>query len=138
VFQAFHLLPYLSVADNTALPLILQGVASPDRTKRVSEVLAHVGLGDRALAWPRELSGGEMQRVALARALVHRPKLILADEPTGNLDRAHALKALDLLRASADTHGIACVLVTHSMSAARIAQRVYELGDSGLHQRNLV
>lgn len=138
VFQAFHLLPYLSVEDNVALPLILQGITTHERKKRVIEILATVGLADRASAWPRELSGGEAQRVALARALVHGPKLILADEPTGNLDQAHARQALELLRASADAHRVTCVLVTHSVSAARIADRVYMLADGSLRQHDLL
>src|SRR5690606_34233012 len=99
VFQAFHLLPYLSVERNIALPLALNGVAESDAQRRTEELLQAVGLVERRRAAPRELSGGEMQRVAVARALAHRPKLVLADEPTGNLDAEAAAEVLALLRA---------------------------------------
>ncbi|RPI42895.1 MAG: ABC transporter ATP-binding protein [Betaproteobacteria bacterium] len=133
VFQAFHLLPYLSVADNVGLPLVISGGNPRERRPRVEQALADVGLAARAQSQPRELSGGEMQRVAIARALVHRPKLILADEPTGNLDPANAAQVLALLRERVDRSRTACILVTHSSSAARIAQRRYVLDSDGLH-----
>ena len=129
VFQAFHVLPHLSVAHNVGLPLLLQG--QPDAA-RVHEVLQAVGLdalGDRL---PQTLSGGQLQRVAIARALVHRPALILADEPTGNLDPATAEKVMDLLSTQVRQHGAACVLVTHSRAAAARADRVLTLTAHGM------
>ncbi len=132
VFQAFHLLPYLSVADNAALPLVLTGVAASERADRVEAMLARVGLAHRALARPHELSGGEMQRIAIARALIHRPRLVLADEPTGNLDADHAAEVLALLRSQTDTAAAACILVTHSATAAATADRIYNLSAAGL------
>src|SRR5208283_272463 len=97
VFQAFHLLPYLSVAQNVALPLTLAGRDAGDAPQRVAAMLTAVGLGERGTSMPRELSGGELQRVAIARALIHRPELVLADEPTGNLDPESAAQVLRLL-----------------------------------------
>lgn len=135
VFQAFHLLPYLSVAQNVALPLLLNAVPGEEHDALVQELLARVGLADRAHSMPRELSGGEMQRVALARALVHRPKLLLADEPTGNLDPDSATQVLALLRESVKTRGAAGILVTHSRAAAATADRVYVLTRDGLRLR---
>ncbi len=120
VFQAFHVLPHLTVADNVGLPLLLLG--RPDTT-RVLQMLAAVGLGELAGRMPRQLSGGQLQRVAIARALVHRPTLVLADEPTGNLDPRHAQQVLDLLRAQCRQEGAACLLVTHSERAAAAADR---------------
>ncbi len=134
VFQAFHLLPYLSVADNAALPLVLTGVAAAERAERVEAMLDRVGLGHRAHSPPHELSGGEMQRVAIARALIHKPQLVLADEPTGNLDAKHAAEVLALLRSQTDTVAAACILVTHSSFAARTADRVYRLSAAGLER----
>jgi putative ABC transport system ATP-binding protein len=132
VFQAFHLLPYLDVADNVALPLVIAGCPPAQRRERVLRALAEVGLADRAQAASRELSGGEMQRVAIARALVHEPRLLLADEPTGNLDEANARQVLGLLRERTQQRRTACILVTHSMLAARVAQRIVVLGIDGL------
>ena len=132
VFQAFHLLPYLSVADNVGLPLVIVGCAARERKVRVAQALAEVGLANREASTPRELSGGEMQRVAIARALVHRPRLILADEPTGNLDAANAGQVLALLRERVDQSRTACILVTHSSTAARMAHRVCVLDARGL------
>jgi putative ABC transport system ATP-binding protein len=127
VFQAFHLLPHLSVERNVALPLALNGARGADASARVQEVLRAVGMQTRAQSYPNELSGGEMQRVAVARALVHRPKLVLADEPTGNLDVDSANEVLDLLRAQLKRDRAAGILVTHSEAAARTADRVYRL-----------
>src|SRR5262245_61980845 len=104
VFQAFHVLPYLSVAQNVTLPLSLLGVADGDASAQVVAILGAVGLADRGASMPRELSGGEMQRVAIARALVHRPRLVLADEPTGNLDADSARHVLELLRDQVKTN----------------------------------
>jgi putative ABC transport system ATP-binding protein len=129
VFQAFHVLPHLSVAHNVGLPLLLQG--RPDAT-RVQAVLAAVGLDGLGDRLPQTLSGGQLQRVAIARALVHRPQLILADEPTGNLDPATAERVMDLLSAEVRSAGAACVLVTHSRSAAARADRVLTLTADGM------
>jgi putative ABC transport system ATP-binding protein len=120
VFQAFHVLPHLTVRDNIGLPLLLQG--RPDAA-RVDEMLVAVGLSDKARQLPRELSGGQLQRVAIARALVHRPSLVLADEPTGNLDPRHADQVMQLLRQQLQQQGAACLLVTHSAHAAALADR---------------
>jgi putative ABC transport system ATP-binding protein len=131
VFQAFHLLPHLSVAKNVALPLALNGVHE-GVAERVEELLAAVGMRDRRDAAPRELSGGEMQRVAVARALVHRPQLVLADEPTGNLDAESAADVLQLLREQLRRDGAAGVLVTHSALAAASTDRVLRLSRDGV------
>jgi len=130
VFQAFHLLPYLSVFDNVHLPLLLLGQPNP---KRVSEMLQAVGLQQLGARLPEQLSGGQMQRVAIARALVHQPALLLADEPTGNLDPAHATEVLELLLQQSHAHGTALVLVTHNLHAAQRANRALELTSTGLH-----
>jgi putative ABC transport system ATP-binding protein len=127
VFQAFHILPHLTVAQNVELPLVLLGTAPAERAMRVRELLAAVGLGERGGSWPRELSGGELQRVALARALVHRPALVLADEPTGNLDPETADGVLRLLAQTIKAHAAAGILVTHSAYAASTADRVLRL-----------
>ena len=127
VFQAFHVLPYLSVARNVALPLELLGWPGAEREARVAAMLAEVGLAGAANRMPRELSGGELQRVAIARALVHRPRLLLADEPTGNLDPRTAGQILDLLKAQVRAHGGAGILITHSRAAAATADRAFEL-----------
>lgn len=127
VFQAFHVLPHLSLADNVALPLWLLGVNDRDARKRALDMLARVGLVERADDPPRQLSGGELQRVAIARALVHRPAVVLADEPTGNLDPDRAVSVLELLLDRMRVANAAGVLVTHSLSAARLADRVMKL-----------
>ncbi|HJW24617.1 MAG TPA: ABC transporter ATP-binding protein [Rhodocyclaceae bacterium] len=131
VFQAFHLLPYLSVAQNIALPLVLNGHPRPAIDERVDELLAAVGLLRRRDDSPRQLSGGETQRVAIARALAHRPRLLLADEPTGNLDAATGAGVLGLLRESVKEAGAAGILVTHSRAAAETTDRIFHLtGDA--------
>ena len=135
VFQAFHLLPHLSVARNVSLPLALNGQAGPDAEIRVRQLLEAIGLADRASSLPRELSGGEMQRVAVARALAHRPALVLADEPTGNLDPENAAAMLEVLRAQIKRDDAAGILVTHSATAAASTDRVYELTRTGLTLR---
>jgi putative ABC transport system ATP-binding protein len=132
VFQAFHVLPYLTVAQNVALPLSLNGIADRSAAQQVASILAAVGLDDRAASMPRELSGGELQRVAIARALVHRPKLVLADEPTGNLDPESAGQVLRLLRDQVKANGAAGILVTHSRAAAATADRILTLTRDGL------
>jgi putative ABC transport system ATP-binding protein len=130
IFQAFHLLPHLSVADNVALPLRLLGQRDDGR---VAQMLEAVNLGALAARMPRQLSGGQLQRVAIARALVHRPQLVLADEPTGNLDPETAAQVLALLHDEAKARGSAAILVTHSQAAAAVADRVYRLAADGLH-----
>ncbi|HSB48124.1 MAG TPA: ABC transporter ATP-binding protein [Burkholderiales bacterium] len=132
VFQAFHLLPHLTVAQNVALPLALNGKDRVEIQSRLAEMLAAVGLAAAAAAYPRELSGGEMQRVAIARALVHRPQLVLADEPTGNLDAETAKQVLALLREQVKRESGAGILVTHSVLAASSADRVLTLTAEGL------
>jgi len=127
VFQAFHLLPYLSVEENVALPLLLNGVAAGERRERAAAALAAVGMAAHAQRKPASLSGGEMQRVAVARAVVHGPALVLADEPTGNLDEANAAATMQALRDAVKREGAAGLLVTHSAVAAAAADRVLRL-----------
>jgi putative ABC transport system ATP-binding protein len=129
VFQAFHVLPHLSVAQNVGLPLLLLG---RDEPARVQELLDRVGLGDMGGRSPRTLSGGQLQRVAIARALVHGPGLVLADEPTGNLDPDTGEQIIALLLNEARARQSAVVLVTHSRSAAARADRVLRLTAQGL------
>ena len=131
VFQAFNILPQLDVAQNVALPLLLLGRHS-ETAGRVRDMLEAVGLQGLDQRLPRELSGGQLQRVALARALIHSPALLLADEPTGNLDPATAARVLDLLREQARERSAAALLVTHSRSAAERADRVLELCADGM------
>ncbi|HEX7643334.1 MAG TPA: ABC transporter ATP-binding protein [Burkholderiaceae bacterium] len=131
IFQAFHLLPHLTLSQNVALPLLLKGESVDDR---VAHMLDAVGLAQRANDFPRQLSGGEMQRVAIARALVHKPALILADEPTGNLDPDTAQGILALLRSEIKTNGASAILVTHSHAAAATADRVLTLTKQGLRE----
>jgi len=135
VFQAFHVLPHLSVLQNVTLPLVLLGEMPEAREQRARELLAEVGLGGREDSMPRELSGGELQRVAVARALVHRPALVLADEPTGNLDPDTATVVLDLLAREIRGRRAAGVLVTHSEAAAATADRVLRLDHGRLVAR---
>ncbi|MGH8633552.1 MAG: ABC transporter ATP-binding protein [Burkholderiales bacterium] len=132
VFQAFHLLPHLTVAQNVALPLSLNSMDPAQAQGRLADMLAAVGLAAAAGAYPRELSGGEMQRVAIARALVHRPLLVLADEPTGNLDAETAKQVLALLRDQVKRESGAGILVTHSAIAAATADHVLTLTADGL------
>jgi len=132
VFQAFHVLPHLDVAQNVGLPLMLLGRA--DAT-RVRQMLQAVGLADLGERLPQQLSGGQLQRVAIARALVHRPALLLADEPTGNLDPTTAAQVLDLLVAQTRQQGAGLVLVTHSDAAAARADRVLHLSAQGIAAR---
>jgi putative ABC transport system ATP-binding protein len=133
VFQAFHVLPYLSVEQNVALPLDLLRVAEPERSRRTREMLMAVGIEQLAQRPTKELSGGELQRVAIARALVHRPRLVLADEPTGNLDTRSAAQTLALLRSQIKANAGAGILITHSRAAAETADRIVVLDARGLH-----
>jgi len=136
VFQAFHILPHLTLAQNIALPLVLQHVRANEATARAEALLDAVGLGGRGVDYPKALSGGELQRVAIARALVHRPALILADEPTGNLDPDTAARVMDLFVAQARQSGAAVLLVTHSELAAAQADRILRLTAHGLVERH--
>jgi putative ABC transport system ATP-binding protein len=129
VFQAFHVLPHLDVAQNVALPLLLLGQTDD---ARVQAMLDSVGLAGLSARLPQQLSGGQLQRVAIARALVHRPGLLLADEPTGNLDPTTAAKVMDALIAQTREHGASLVLVTHSEAAAGRADRVLHLSSEGI------
>jgi putative ABC transport system ATP-binding protein len=133
VFQAFHVLPYLSVEQNIALPLELLGVAAAERSRRTAEMMEAVGVAALARRYARELSGGEVQRIAIARALVHKPRLVLADEPTGNLDPRSAAQILSLLRAQIKANSAAGLLITHSRTAADTADRILMLDGRGLH-----
>ena len=126
-----------TVARNVALPLSLLGVARAEADARVATMLAGVGLGERAVSMPRELSGGELQRVAIARALVHGPQLVLADEPTGNLDAETASQVLSLLREQIKANGAAGILVTHSRVAALTCDRILQLTLAGLRELTL-
>lgn len=128
VFQAFHVLPHLTVHQNVALPLLLNNSS----TERVEQMLANVGLQGRGHHFPRQLSGGELQRVAIARALIHRPALVLADEPTGNLDPDTAHEILQLMRTEIKGNGATGILVTHSHVAAATADIVLNLTKDGL------
>jgi putative ABC transport system ATP-binding protein len=129
VFQAFHVLPHLSVAQNVALPLMLLGQHDDARVQAMLDAVGLAGLGERL---PQQLSGGQLQRVAIARALVHAPKLLLADEPTGNLDPSTAARVMLALIDQTRQHGAALVLVTHSLAASERADRVLKLTPEGL------
>ena len=130
VFQAFHVLPHLDVAQNVALPLML---LNQQDDARVQQMLEAVGLGGLGARLPQQLSGGQLQRVAIARALIHRPALLLADEPTGNLDPTTATLVMDALINQTLSHNASLVLVTHSHAAATRADRVLELHADGIH-----
>lgn len=132
VFQAFHLLPHLTVERNVALPLALNGIAGTQAERRVAELLSAVGLAHRRHESPARLSGGEMQRVAVARALVHRPRLVLADEPTGNLDGNNARQVFDLMLELNRELGTALVIVTHAPELAQRMQRILTLTEGRL------
>ncbi|HRF29589.1 MAG: ABC transporter ATP-binding protein [Azonexus sp.] len=134
IFQAFHILPHLTLQQNVALPLWLQGGSGAAADDSARQMLDAVGLAGRAASWPHELSGGELQRVAIARALVHRPRLVLADEPTGNLDPANATRVLDLLGERIRAAGAIGILVTHSREAAATADRILQLTPDGLQE----
>jgi len=132
VFQAFHVLPHLTVLQNVGLPLLLRGFLQDRIEAKARELIAAVGLVGRDESMPRELSGGELQRVAIARALVGDPKLVLADEPTGNLDPENARLVLSLFKSQVKERGAAAILVTHSEAAAAGCDRRYRLTSAGL------
>ena len=132
VFQSFHLLPTLSAFENVEFPAQLVGMDKEERIDRVERLLESVGLADRATHLPDALSGGERQRVALARALVHRPALVLADEPTGSLDTENGDQVLKLLKSLSIEHGVALLLVTHDHASTRICDRVISMRDGSL------
>ncbi|MDH5552342.1 MAG: ABC transporter ATP-binding protein [Nitrosomonas sp.] len=133
IFQAFHVLPHLTLSQNIALPLLLNGTS----TEGVDKMLDAVGLHGRGQDFPRQLSGGELQRVAIARALIHRPKLVLADEPTGNLDPDTAHEVLMLMRDEIKANSASGIIVTHSEAAAATADRVLILTKDGLNPADL-
>lgn len=139
VFQSFNLLPKTSALDNAELPLIYSGVKLSERTKKAKEALTKVGLGDRLNHTPAQLSGGQQQRVAIARALIGSPSIILADEPTGNLDSRSGKEIMDLLK-DLNKDGNTVVLVTHDMDLAKNAKRIVEIKDGVIkhdsHRRN--
>ncbi len=135
VFQAFHVLPYLTLRQNVALPLALVSADRKALAARANDMLDRVGLGARGDGYARDLSGGELQRVAIARAFVHRPAIILADEPTGNLDPDTAASVLDLFSTAVREDGAAAIIVTHSEAAAAIADVVLTLTATGLERR---
>jgi putative ABC transport system ATP-binding protein len=133
VFQAFHVLPYLSVEQNVALPLELLKTPAAENQRRTAAMLQAVGIAKLARRYARELSGGEVQRIAIARALIHQPRLVLADEPTGNLDPRSAAQILDVLRTQLKATSAAGLLITHSRAAAETADRILILDAGGLH-----
>lgn len=136
VFQAFHVLPYLTVRQNVTLPLDLLQIEDAEKQQRADEILRATGIDALASRYPRELSGGELQRVAISRALIHRPALLLADEPTGNLDPRTARSVLALLRDQLRATGSAGILITHSEAAAATADRVLRLDGRSLQPDN--
>ncbi|HLK71704.1 MAG TPA: ABC transporter ATP-binding protein [Steroidobacteraceae bacterium] len=135
IFQAFHILPYLTALQNVMLPLQLLQAPRSDAVARARDMLARCGIGALQARLPRELSGGELQRIAIARALVHRPRLLLADEPTGNLDAQTALQILQLLREQLRETGAGAILITHSATAAASADRTLHLRGGRLSAR---
>ena len=134
VFQSFALIPVLSAVENVELPMHIAGVSRSERHRRAVELLQLVGLGKRMSHRPFELSGGEQQRVAIARALSNRPSLILADEPTGELDSTTGLQIMSLFRYIATTENVAVIVVTHDPTITQIAHRTYEISDGVVNQ----
>ncbi len=135
IFQFFHLLPTLTARENVELPLQLNGMRAGERARGVQALVERVGVAERAEAFPAQLSGGEMQRVAIARALAHAPAVLLADEPTGNLDSKNGAVILELLRELSDETGTALLLVTHSGIAAKICHREVHMRDGQIGGR---
>lgn len=138
VFQSFNLLARTTALANVELPLVYAGVSGVDRTKRAREALERVGLGDRLNHLPNQLSGGQQQRVAIARALVTEPSIVLADEPTGNLDSHSGIEVMRILQDLNEQHGITVVLVTHDETVSRHAQRIVELRDGRVVREEVV
>lgn len=134
VFQFFNLLPTLTVAENVALPLMLDGAGHSKTSQRAREMLGRVGLADRATHYPAELSGGEMQRAAVARAVINHPDLILADEPTGNLDTDNGTQVMKLLAELNREFGLTIILATHSVEAAQYARRTLRMRDGVIEE----
>lgn len=129
VFQFFHLIPRLSAAENIEMPMVLAGIAAKERKQRVAEVLAAVSLADRANHRPDQLSGGQMQRVAIARAMIMRPGLLLADEPTGNLDSQSGCEIIELLESLNQQQGMTLLMITHDESIGQRAERCIRIID---------
>ena len=134
VFQFFNLIPTLTAEENLLLPLELNGLSTPDRRERALELLDNVGLGNRRHSFPERLSGGEQQRLAIARALVHDPLLLLADEPTGNLDSDTGTRILNLLQTLHRQAAITMIMVTHSQEVATRADRILTLDDGRIQE----
>jgi len=132
VFQNYHLLPELTALENVAVP---GAIAGEDRTEDAMKALRRVGLGERADHLPSELSGGEQQRVAIARAIVNEPKVLFADEPTGNLDSRNSAEIMDILLELATEHGVTLVVVTHDQSLAKVGDRTLIIRDGSIHQQ---
>lgn len=129
VYQAHHLLPEFSAIENAALPLLIQGNNKDESFKRAEEILKEIGLADRLYHKPSELSGGQQQRVAIARAVITKPSLILADEPTGNLDSEIAIKVFDLIKDLAKAHNIGCLMVTHNLELGKKSDKIFSIKD---------
>jgi putative ABC transport system ATP-binding protein len=138
VFQQFNLLPRTSALENVELPTIYAGVPIDERAKRAEEALKRVGLADRAGHFPSQLSGGQQQRVAIARALVNNPSLLLADEPTGNLDSRTSVEIMEILQGLNDQHGLTVVIVTHELDIAQYAKRALEVRDGKLRKDTVI
>jgi len=136
VFQFFNLLPTLTVAENVALPLLLDGASDRDTNERVRDLLTRVGMDDRAAHYPAELSGGEMQRCAVARAIITRPQLVLADEPTGNLDSENGHQVMRLLAELNRETGVTIILATHAIESAEYARRIIRMRDGLIESDN--
>ena len=136
IFQLYHLMPVLTAYENVELPLLIHSISKKERQEKVEKVLELVGLLDRRLHRPKELSGGQEQRVAIARALVTNPNLIVADEPTGDLDRKSADEILVLLQSLSEIHNKTIVMVTHDPKAAESASKIFDLEKGNIEQRS--
>ncbi len=132
VYQSHHLLPEFSALENTSLPLLIQGKSKSESFKKAEEILKEIGLGDRLNHKPAQLSGGQQQRVAIARAVITKPSLLLADEPTGNLDSEIAIKVFDLIKDLAKNHNIGCLVVTHNHEFGKKSDKIFTIKDGAL------